>query len=1179
MKTAEQLRNTIQQIESQRALLGDDAADTAIAALMKELENLPSPVPEQRRRQVTVLFADLTGFTALSEKADAEEVTDLLNEVWSRLDAVILRCGGAVDKHIGDALMAVWGLHAVHENDAEQAVLAALELQEQMGIFFRERGQVLRLHIGVNSGPALVGAVGSKAEYTAIGDTVNVTSRLASAAQPGEILISKSTYRHIRGIFEVEELAALRLKGRDEAVQAYRVLRRRERPFRSLTRGLEGGIPPLVGRRAQLDNIQQGFETASAEKRGLAVTLVGEAGIGKSRLLFEVEDWLDRLPQRITYFRARSHPSIQHSPYSFLRDLFMRRFEIQESDPPEQARAKLSNGIQAVLDGPEGGMKADFIGYLLGFDLRSSPQLQAALSDARQVRDRGLLYLLEYFQALAAQRPLVISLDDLHWADHSSLEFIQQLLRETDGATLFLLGTARPALAEHFPAWLDQPRQVRVDLGPLDHVDCLALVDNLLNRMRDLPPELRQAIAAQSDGNPFYVEELIKMLMDDGVILTDGSEWRLAPGRALQWHIPSSLMEVLQARLEALPAAENDLLQQAAVVGRTFWQSALQYMDGQLPRPHPVDLNESLANLELRELVFHQKVSRFQETLEYIFKHSILRDVAYETTLLRKRRLYHRLAAEWYIQHSAEWSDEFDGVIAVHLEAANDGERAAEYFFKAGGHAANKYSNQEALRHLGRALDLTPPNRPDQRFDILAEREKVYNTLGQREAQSHDLDEMAGLAAQGRPQQRITAALRQANHAMLTSQYPQAITHAERAARQAQESGDAQGQADGLTLWGQTLVYQGQSAQAVQTLQQGIEISRQNGLRLSEARALSSLGSCQYFEGDLQAGRLSIEKALSIAAELGGQQRLEIELLNRLGSVQAELGDYPSSEDCFQRGIDLCRLIGDREGESMLLGNIGANYSDQGDLWNAKLFFEQSLEISEKVGQRFYAGNAILNLGLVDNSVGDYDSAARRLAQALSIFKEIGNLRSEGMALSHYGQINHARGQQQLALEQSMAALEIARSLNNRYVQAYALTNLGNIQTALGRFEEAAANYREALILRREIGHIPLYIETICGLVALYHASGRLPEAAAELEEALTTLRERPYLEMANEPMRAYLACITALRALNDPRESVLLEQAQRVLNEQAERISNPDMRAALLNVPMNRAILEYRLD
>ncbi|MBI5296149.1 MAG: tetratricopeptide repeat protein [Chloroflexi bacterium] len=1179
MKTAEQIRNTIQQIEAQRALLGDEAADTAITALIKELDNLPSPVPEQRRRQVSVLFADLSGFTALSEKADAEEVTDLLNELWSRLDAVVLRCGGAVDKHIGDALMAVWGLHTVRENDPEQAVLAALELQDQMGAFFRERGHSLRLHIGVNTGPALVGAVGSKAEYTAIGDTVNVTSRLASAAQPGETLISKSTYRHIRGIFEVEETEALQLKGRNEVVQAYRVLRRRERPFRSLTRGLEGGIPPLVGRRPQLDDIKQCFESAVAQARGMAVTLVGEAGIGKSRLLFEVEDWLDLLPQRITYFRARSHPSIQHSPYSFLRDLFMRRFEIQESDPTEQARAKLSNGIQAVLDDPEGGMKADFIGYLLGFDLRASPHIQAALTDARQVRDRGLRYLLEYFQALAAQRPLVISLDDLHWADRSSLEFIQQLLRETDGASLFLLATARPALAEQFPAWLEQPRQVRIDLGPLDQADCLALVDSLLSRVRNLPPELRQAIAAQSDGNPFYVEELIKMLMEDGVILTEGSEWRIADGRALQWHIPSSLMEVLQTRLENLPPAENELLQQASVVGRTFWQSALQYMGRQLPQPQPVDLNESLNNLEMRELVFHQKISRFEETLEYIFKHSILRDVAYETTLLRKRRLYHRLAAEWYLQHSAEWSDEFDSVIAVHLEAANDAERAAVYFLKAGIHAANKYSNQEALRHLGRALDLTPPNRSGPRFDILVAREKVYNTLGQREAQSHDLEEMAGLAAQGSLQQRVTAALRQANHAMLTSQYPQAILHAGTAVRLAQEAGDTQGQADGLTLWGQTLVYQGNSDQAVQVLQQGIEISRQNGLRLSEARALSSLGSCQYFEGNLQSGRVSIEQALSIAAEIGGQQRLEIEMLNRLGSVQAELGDYPSSEACFQRGIDLCRLIGDREGESMLLGNIGANYSDQGDLWNAQLFFQQSLEISEKVGQRFYAGNAILNLGLVDNSVGDFESAAQRLEQALAVYREIGNLRSEGMALSHYGQINHARGQQQLALDQSTAALEIARSLNNRYVQAYALTNLGNIQTALGRFEEAAAHYREALTLRREIGQIPLYIESICGLLALHHLHGRLPEVHAEMEEALAALRDRPYLEMANEPMRAYLACIRALHALNDPRASALLEQAQRVLGEQAGRISHPEMRAAFLNVPVNRAILEYRLD
>jgi class 3 adenylate cyclase len=298
MTEMEQLEHAMAALEAQRSTLGDGVVDAALAPMRDKLAALKAQQPstEQHRKQVTVLFADVSGFTAMSETMDAEDVTGVMNALWQRLDAAIASCGGAIDKHMGDAVMALWGVQTAHESDPEQAIRAALAMQAALAAFRDERGVRLAMRIGLNTGPVLLGEVGSTHEFTAMGDTVNLASRLEHAAPVGGVLISHDTYRHVRGLFDVQALEPITVKGKAEPVRVYVVQSAKPRAFRLGTRGVEGVETRMIGREAELKRLQDAVHAILQDREMQAVTIVGEAGLGKSRLLYEFQSWLELLP-------------------------------------------------------------------------------------------------------------------------------------------------------------------------------------------------------------------------------------------------------------------------------------------------------------------------------------------------------------------------------------------------------------------------------------------------------------------------------------------------------------------------------------------------------------------------------------------------------------------------------------------------------------------------------------------------------------------------------------------------------------------------------------------------------------------------------------------------------------------------------------------------------------------
>ena len=624
--------------ESLRGLIDDDVVDAAISALRQQLE---STRREQRRRLVTVLFADLRGYTEMSEALDAEILTELMNGLWRRLDGIIADHHGHVDKHMGDSVMAVWGIDGTDELDADRAVRAGLALQAAVLETAATASQGLAARVGINTGPALIGAVGSGRELTVMGDTVNVASRLEQAAPIGGVLIAHDTYRHIRGVFEVSVREPIAVRGKSEPMQTYVVRGVKPRAFRIGARGVEGVETRTVGRDRELARLHAAYERV-ADGQGLRAALViGEAGIGKSRLLYDLRVWLELRSEKIRLVEGRARVGRQGTTLGLIRDMLTRRFEIRDSDSAAEVDRKLREGFGEALMPADVDTVAAWLG--LGTTTRET-------TGSEHLAVLGQAALVTWLRRVTNDMPTVILLEDLHWADRESLSVVWTIAEELATNQLLVVGLSRPGTDLDGP-WFDgYPFAERITLVPLDRASSETLVHEVLQRVDHVPDSIVDLIVGRSDGNPFFVEEIVKMLRDNGVIIDSeanadadanahGGGWSIVPDRLDASDVPTTISGVLQARLDQLGADERAVLQHAAVMGRTFWDDAVASMTNRPTAALP------LATAVQRELVFPREHSSFRGSQEFVFKHALLRDVAYETVLLRDRAALHARAA------------------------------------------------------------------------------------------------------------------------------------------------------------------------------------------------------------------------------------------------------------------------------------------------------------------------------------------------------------------------------------------------------------------------------------------------------------------------------------------------------------------------------------------------------
>jgi predicted ATPase/class 3 adenylate cyclase len=1020
MAEREQLEQSIAALEAQRAVLGDDVVNASVAVLREKLDALEKAIQATpQRKQISVLFADVSGFTAMSETMDAEDVSDTMNALWRRIDGAIIAHGGIIDKHIGDAVMALFGAPLAREDDPERAIRAALAMQAELAAF-REAQQVsLAMRIGINTGPVLLGQIGTTYEYTAIGDTVNLASRLEHAAPVGGILISHDTYRHVRGIFRVEVLDPIQVKGKTELVQVYVVQGIKPQAFRVPTRGVEGVETRMIGRDVELEHLQGTLRAVLEDGQMRIVTVVGEAGMGKSRLLYEFETWVELLPETMLRFKARASLQTSNIPYFLIRELLSSRFEIKTSDSADEARDKLEQGILRLMDA-DSVVQAHFIGHLIGLDFSQSPYLQGILGDARQIHDRAFHYVAQFFAAATSppptdgieRRPALLLLDDLHWADGGSLGLIRHLAYGCCQSPLLIVALARPEFFERQETWIgEQEQHTQLRLRPLSEQDRYHLVDEILRKVERIPPDLCDLIVNGAEGNPFYTEELIKMLVEDGVIKKGEDQWYVELERLAEVRVPPTLTGVLQARLDGLPLVERETLQRAAVVGRVFWDGAVERLGDAAGAPS-TRTDEALAALQIKELVFGRRSSTFAEEQEFVFKHTILHDVAYESVLRRQRRNYHAQVAAWLAAQSGERGAEYAGLIGEHFEQAEEGAEAAKWYAQAGRQAQDTYAPDAAIGYYQKALAFLPDDASE-----IAQRIELYEGLGlmllwqtQFEQATAAYTEMRAVAdaggdvvAQARAWEGISIAQQR------QGDYRAALESAERAEEIARGAGSParEALARALSNKGWVLSNLGEAETALTLGEQALALSTELGAKHVMADSLHLLGLVHRMLGRYERATHYTEQALGLARDLGDRMGVGRMLLV-LGIIAAESHqDYQRAAVLFREALSILQDIGHRYGEMLILHNLGGVWVKMGKYQEAETDLRRVVQMAEAVGWGDLSAtyDFLSQAYLGQDKVSDALAAARqalKLGQETEVQEDIGKAwRALGMVLAH----------------------------------------------------------------------------------------------------------------------------------------------------------------------------------
>ncbi len=1178
------LDRAIASLEQQRATLGDDVVDVALASMRDRREALVSRQVEQRRR-VTVLFADLVGFTFLADDLDPEDTRTVVDTYFARWRRIIEEHGGEVEKFIGDAVMAVFGLRRSYEDDPERAVRAALAMLDDLADLNTELAATyaltLRMRVGIDTGDVVVSTLGrGDGAFVAVGSTVNRAARIQAAAPVDGILVSDGTQRHVRRTFNLERRDAQQFKGFDEPVDTFAVVSERPRTFRpDRGSGIEGVETETVGRGTELGALEEHLYAVAEQQRWRVLTVVGDAGVGKSRLLEELDARLSENPLVIWWFGGRAQPSGFNRPLGLLRDLLAGRFGIAETDEPGVVRAKLEAGFAQAYAGSGDDDKALHDAHLVGAFVGFETDLPGAgvPSDPQALRVAGTVALAEYFARLADQSPVLIQLEDLHWADDGSLRWLEAADAALHDKPVLVVATARPQLREERPQWGRGPDQqplghhTRMWLQPLAPDDARRLVRDLLRFVEHPPDELVDLVLDAAGGNPFYVEELVTWLVDAGVIVR-GDPWRVVPELVGTVQVPNSLRGVLQARLDALDPLQRSVLQRAAVVGRVYWDAAVAH----LADHGTVDVGRVHDELRRRELVFERTDSIFTSAREFVFRHGLLRDVAYDGVLRAHRERYHRLAGEWLAETSARSGreDEFAAVVAEHFDKARDG-RAGAWYLRAGQQGTAVHALEEASRLLGRALELADDDLA--RFEALVARERVSDYLGDRAAQQTDLDTLDGLLVRlpddaDQPRRRTAVLIARARVDFALGNYDSAERDAGAAAGVAAGAGLGVVEAEAVLVHGKSQTWRGNGPGAAASLTYALELAREHRSAPLVAESLRYLSMLANNEGRL-------EEALDLAGESAAVFRADGDLegeamaLAQGGATAYNMGRLREARAALEQTLPIFRRSGHRYREAVVRGNLAAIVSAQGEYGAARELLRQAIEVKRRLQDAESLCIDLLILGMVEGSTGGFEAAIAALEEAREIGASLEGRSQEIDAHSRLAMVHLNRGDLRAAKKSAKVARKMAGSAASPLDLGTAHLAAGYVAMADGNPRDAFASYTEARRHYTIAGSDVLAREARAGTAAAQSALGHHPAAVAAIEALLPTLQTAG-AEGSLRPTAMLAHVWQVLRDAGDPRAAAALRRARRYVHRTVERIGDEEMAAGFLALPTNRLLL-----
>ncbi len=1086
-------------LERLRGNVADEVLDVARSALSERLSTLRAgELPERRLKQVTVMFVDIVGSTALGRGLDPETLQLVMDGALARFTQIVQRFGGHVLQYAGDGLLAAFGTVVSREDDAEQAALAGLAIIDATRALAatvqRDHARAgFDVRVGLHTGPVLLGG-GVDGEHTIRGITVSIAARMEQSAPAGRLRISRETQRLVHTRFDLSAQAPITVKGAPEPLQTWLVDRHRNDSGDTVRGGAIDIRSALVGRDAELATLQAAWLVLLQPGSGLRLTaIVGEAGLGKSRLIAEWRAWAQgqvrQAARAVTWIDAAAQPSTERAPYTLLRRVFERLLGLHDGGSAEQARERFSEAVVAgSTPGEIAQAQAHLLGHLIGMDFSASPHVRGILLQAGQVRARAYQAATDLLRRAAGAQPLLVLVSDLHWADHGSLDFLQHLAQQPGLQQLWLVVTARPAIDERQPSWRALETE-RIPLQALAPAQREQLADHLLAPLANAAPELRSLLVARAEGNPYFMEALVQMLLDSGALQAVGGDgpasWTWHPERHDPARLPTTLNGVLQARLDVLPQAEALALQQGAVIGVQFDAPALAAVAPDAPARLPALLQRGLLLLASSTAQEPANDAAKQPTPgasparapRYQFGHQLMQQAAYERLLKPEKRAAHQRAGAWFGGLADAGNDAQLATAAEHLDRAGDRAGTSRYSLCAALYLAARYAHDEVVFQASRALQHADDDDLGARWPALLARQRALRIRGDDSAQHADLDLLAGIAATtGDAVQQATVAVRRVVAHDEAGQPQRAIEHAAAALALAQQAGDAALELATFSAWA--------------------------------------------------------------------------------GALRAT-GDHSRAHAIASQGLARARALGLRRSESEMLISLAAIHNESGDSAEASTLLRQALAIDHELGDRFGECLGRLNLGVAALQHAQFDAARAEFDSARALARLLGRRQLEIPALLNLSALELALGRCAAAAELAVEAAAMAHTLRHTEFEAFARLSEGSAQLELGDAAAARSALQAACDGMLALGMSHLAVEAQAGLARAALDTGAAAQALAQLEPVLALHAEQGHFNGTERPLTIYLIGWQVLHAVADKRAAGWLQSAWQALLAKAAKLAD----------------------
>ncbi len=1081
-------------------------------------------------KNVTVLFADISGFTALSEKLDPEEITELINNCFKVLIEVIYRYEGTIDKFIGDCIMAIFGAPLTHEDDPERAVHTSLEMMAALNRFNEKHGENLSIHIGINSGVVIAGGVGSdlRMDYTVMGDTVNLAQRLLGQAKD-EILVSESVYRKTNYLFKLKGLAPVKVKGKSKKIKPYRVIGIKEKP--KIKRGIPGLYSPLVGRDKEFETLKLITENLLKGKPG-AVSIIGEAGLGKSRLIEEIRKYVG---EKVTCLRGRALSFSKTLSFGIFLDQIRSYLDISKLDLELDARKKLREKTKKLFK-KKINEYYPYLCLFLSINVPENLKEKVKYLDPESLRLQVFVSVKALFRELSRREPLILYFEDMHWIDPESLELITFLLDGLKDSTILFLFETRPeketglyriknSIKNAF-----KKRYTEIRLKPLSTDNAYVMVLKLL-KITGFPHNISSLILEKSQGNPFYIEEIIRSFIDAGILKKKNGVWNFEKDPSF-FEIPDTVEAVISSRVDRLPVDAKQIVGKASVIGNNFHYRILSCIS------EKNKLESSLNVLENKEFIMKKSSATLTllQDLEYIFKHILIKDVAYKGLLKKKRRQIHKKTAECIENIFKGKMDDYLKILAHHYYYAEILKTSYNYYKRAGDKAKELYRNDSAIECYTKAIEIHnrifQKNKKEEKAELFERRGDVKKIKAEYDDALVDCEN--ALKNYLKIEKKANVKRKIGEIFFKKGEYDSAVSFYDEAIAMLKNypSSSVLSETRIFYAWFLSVRKSEHSRAEKMTKDALVRIDKVKNLNIL-AKGLHTLGGISYNRGNYDKALEYYHKTLTTFETLVDKKGIG-GVSNNIGLVYRDKGELDTALQYIKKYLSISEKIGDKRGIGIASNNIGLVYHDKGELDKALKYYERHLTISEEIGYKRGVAIASGNIGIIYRKKGEFDTALKFYERYRTISKEIGFKHGICLACSYIGVVHRYRSEIDEALNYFKSYLAISEEIWYKIGIGDAYLSIGIVHMEIEDIEHVETYLEKAKSIFTELGDKRFLSKVYTNLSELsiykkdYESALKLSKKALSLarkigakEQEISALREMGKVLAEKNPAKA----------------------------------------------------------